>query len=412
MIGTILTSILYVFLFVTLYLQVFFLITFFEERENISSDIKKAEPSYYPSTTIIVPCWNEEKTVGGTIMSLLNLNYPKNKLNIVVVDDGSTDRTAEVVSKFTKNPQVTLIRKKNGGKDTALNAAIKNIKTELVGCLDADSFVDKDALKEIVHAFNEDPVLMAVTPMLIIHDPKTIIQKMQKTEYHLGAFLKRMLSSADGLNVTPGPFSLFRREVFDKIGLYRKAHNTEDMEFALRMQANHLRIRNVHTAHVYTSGPRTLYGLYKQRLRWAYGTMKNTLDYKFMIFKREYGVLGMITLPLSFIGVFIFLYNFGYAIFNIARLITDKIIQVSIVGFSFKPHLDYFFLNTTVIALLWYIFFCISLLFIWRGVKLAEGRFHLSMGIVYFIVLYALIAPLWFTRAVFNLAFSQNTTWR
>ena len=400
------------FLFVTLYLQVFFLITFFEERGKLAEITKKTKLSYHPSVTIIVPCWNEEKTVAGTIMSLLNLNYPKSKLNVVVVDDGSTDKTAEVVSRFTNNPQVSLIRKENGGKDTALNAAIVDAKTELVGCLDADSFVDKDALTEIANAFNKDPLLMAATPMLIIHEPKTIIQKLQRTEYHLGAFLKRMLSSADGLNVTPGPFTLFRREVFEKIGLYKKAHNTEDMEFALRMQSHHMRIRNIHTAHVYTYGPKTLYRLYKQRLRWSYGTMKNTLDYRFMIFRREYGILGMITLPLSFAGVFIFLYNFGFLLFHVGHIVVDKIIQTSVVGFSLKPHLDYFFLNTTVIALLWYIFFCISLLFIWRGVKLAEGRFRPSMSIVYFLVLYSIIAPLWFMRAIFNLAFSRSTAWR
>ncbi|MDD5152685.1 MAG: glycosyltransferase [Candidatus Pacebacteria bacterium] len=413
MIPTILTSILYVFLFVTLYLQVFFIITFFEEREGLALAPKKTKLSYYPSTTIIIPCWNEEKTVGATIRSVLNLNYPKNKLNIVVVDDGSTDKTAEVAESFTKNPQITLIKKENGGKDTALNTAIATIKTELIGCLDADSFVDKDALTEIARAFNGDPLLMAATPMLIIHEPKTIIQKMQKTEYHLGAFLKRMLSSSDGLNVTPGPLSIFRKEVFEKIGLYKKAHNVEDMEFALRMQANHMRIRNIHTAHVYTSGPKTLYRLYKQRLRWTYGTMKNTIDYRFMIFKREYGVLGMITLPLSFVGVFIFLYNFGFMLFRIGHTAFDKITQISVVGPSLTlPTFDSFFFNTNVMAILWYVFLFISLAFIWHGVKLAEGRFRPSMSIVYFIVLYMLIAPLWITRTIFNLAFSQSTTWR
>lgn len=105
-------GILYAFLFVTLYLEVFFLITFFEERSNIKGKPKNAKLSYYPSATIIVPCWNEESTVAGTVHSLLRLNYPKNKLNIFIVDDGSTDDTWEVVQKFANNPQITLMRKR------------------------------------------------------------------------------------------------------------------------------------------------------------------------------------------------------------------------------------------------------------------------------------------------------------
>ncbi len=411
MAEAIFNGILYVFLFLTLYLEVFFLITFFEEREKLSEKPTNKKLSYYPSATIIVPCWNEEKTVAGTIHSLLRLDYPKNKLNIFIIDDGSTDSTWEVIQKFVGNPQITLMRKENGGKHTAVNLGIKGSTTELVGCLDADSFVGKDALREMARAFNEDKSIMAVTPVLVVHDPKTILQKMQRTEYHTGTFLKRMLSPLDAINVTPGPFSIFRREVFTKIGLFREAHNTEDMEFALRMQSHHMRIRNVHTAHVHTSAPGTLYKLYKQRLRWAYGTMKNTLDYRFMIFRREYGILGMITLPLSFFGVFIFLYNFSFIAFHVVRSMSDKILEFRAVGLTF-PNFDSFYFNTDFMAILSYVFLGLGLVIIWNGVKLSEGRFRPSMGIFYFIVLYGIVAPLWFARAVWNVAFSQKTTWR
>lgn len=413
MVETFFNSILYMFLFVTLYLEVFFLITFFEERFKLAEKPKSEKLSRYPSTTIIVPCWNEEKTVAGTVHSLLRLNYPKDKLKIFIVDDGSTDSTWEAIQKFAHHPQIALFKKENGGKHTAVNLGIEKATTELVGCLDADSFVEENALLEIARAFNEDPLMMAATPMLVVHDPKTILQKMQKTEYHTGAFLKRMLSPLDAINVTPGPFSIFRKKVFNKIGLFKAAHNTEDLEFALRMQANHLRIRNVHTAHVHTSAPGTLYKLYRQRLRWAYGTMKNTLDYRFMIFRREYGILGMITLPLSFFGVFIFLYNFGFIAFHFLQNMFEKIVRVSTVGFSFAlPSFDSFFFNTDFIAILSYVFLGLGLFIVWNGVKLAEGRFRPSMSIFYFLILYGMVAPLWFTRAVINVALSKGTKWR
>lgn len=413
MLETISNSILYAFLFLTLFMEVFFLITFFEEREKLSRKHENPELSYYPSATIIVPCWNEEKTVLKTVKSLLDLNYPKDKLNIFIVDDGSTDHTWEVIQKFKDNPQITLIKKENGGKHTAVNLAIQESTSELVGCLDADSFVDKNALREMVHAFNEDKDIMAVTPVLVVHEPKTILQKMQKTEYHLGAFFKRMFSPLDGINVTPGPFSIFRKEVFEKIGLYTKAHNTEDMEFALRMQSHHMRIRNAHRAKVHTSAPGTLYKLYRQRLRWSYGTMKNTLDYRFMIFRKEYGILGMIVLPLSFFGVFVLLYNFSFVIFHSINRALEQFTEWSIVGISFSfPKFDSFFFNTDFMVILAYILLGLGLFIIWQGVRLAEGKFRPSMGILYFIVLYAIVAPLWFFRAVLNIIFSQGTKWR
>ncbi len=413
MVESIFNSILYIFLFVTLYIEVFFLITFFEKHDKLATKPMNGKLSYYPSTTIIVPCWNEGKTVSKTIHSLLRLNYPKNKLKIFIVDDGSTDNTWSVIQKFANNQQVTLIKKENGGKHTAVNLAIELTSSELIGCLDADSYVEMNALLEIADAFNNDAQLMAAIPTIVIHEPRTVLQKMQKTEYHMVAFFKRILSSLDAISVTPGPFSIFRKEVFEKIGLYKRAHNTEDMEFAMRMQSHHMRIRNIHVAHVHTSAPGTLHKLYRQRLRWAYGNIKNTLDYRFMMFSRKYGILGMIFLPLSFFGMFIFLYNFGFIAFHTIRSMIDKVIEISTVGLSFAlPSVDLFFFNTDFIPILSYVFLGLGFVIIWNGVKLVEGRFRPTMGIFYFLVLYGIVAPLWLVRAVLNVAFSRSTSWR
>ena len=86
------------------------------------------------------------------------------------------------MQKFAHNPQIALFHKENGGKHTAVNLGIEKANTDLIGCLDADSFVEKNALIEIAYAFNEDSTMMAATPVLIVHNPKTILQKMQKTE--------------------------------------------------------------------------------------------------------------------------------------------------------------------------------------------------------------------------------------
>lgn len=169
----------------------------------------------------------------------------------------------------------------------------------------------------------------------------------------------------------------------------------------------------MHTAHVHTTTPGTLYALYRQRLRWTYGIMKNTLDYRFMLFRREYGLLGMVVLPLSFMGVFIFLYNFGFIAFYTGKSIIEKIIEISVIGiYSSLPHFNLFFLNTDFTSLLSYILLGIGLFIIWNGTKLAEGRFRFTPGVFYFIILYGIVAPLWLTRATFNVALSKGSSWR
>ena len=94
-------------------------------------------------------------------------------------------------------------------------------------------------------------------------------------------------------------------------------------------------------------------------------------------------------------------------------MVANKMIEIGTVGFTFAfPRVDSFFLNTEFMSVLSYIFLGLGMVIIWNGVKLAEGRFRPSMGIFYFITLYGIVAPIWLTRAVFNLAFSRNTKWR
>lgn len=412
MIESIFSGIIYVFLFLNLYIWVFFLITFFEELPAITKP-EDSDLKLYPSVSIIVPCWNEERTVSGTIESLLALDYPKDKLHIIVVDDGSTDRTWHVIQKFTDDPQVTLAQKKNGGKHDALNHGLSMATTDLVGCLDADSFVEKNALIEIVRVFNAEQDVMAVTPTIIVKSPETLIQKMQHAEYNIVAFLRRMQSTLDAIQVAPGPFSIFRREVFQKIGGYRKAYNMEDMELTLRMQAHHMKIRSAHKAHVYTVPPRTPQGLYKQRLRWVSGGIKNNVDYRFMFFKRSYGLFGMLVLPLSFSAVFVFLYNFGFLITHLAYTVVNKVVEISVIGFSaLIPHFDIFFLSTDFAMLLAYVFLLLTIVISMNGTKIVTGRFQFSKNIVYLVLFYGILAPFWVSRGAFNAVFHGESKWR
>ena len=253
---TIMMVLFYVLAFLAVYVQVFLLVTFFEHRKEIFIRGEDITLLNYPTVTIIVPCYNEEKTVSLTVESLLSLNYPYDKLRIIVVDDGSRDNTWNVLQKYASNERISLFKKENGGKHTALNLGLEHTTSEFVGCLDSDSSVHPEALKRII-TFFKDTKTMAVAPSIVVRDPKNIIQYAQRAEYDMAHYTKKMLAFLQGIHVTPGPFSIFRKKVFDEIGNYRKSHHTEDQEIALRMHKNGLKIDHCPDAYVYTSSPNT-----------------------------------------------------------------------------------------------------------------------------------------------------------
>ncbi|MBX4181629.1 glycosyltransferase family 2 protein [Candidatus Parcubacteria bacterium] len=409
-------------LFLSLFFEVFLLITYFEvqgemraEDEMLAQFLTKPHSEVsFPTTTIIVPSFNEEKTVAATINSLLNLNYPKDKLNLILVDDGSTDNTLEVLNSFKNNPQVKVLTKENGGKHTAVNLALEHVETELVGCLDADSFVTADALKNIVPYF-DDVEVKAVTPSIKVYEPGNVIQHIQKTEYSWSIFLRRMLSSLGALYVTPGPFSIFRRQVFRELGNYKQAHMTEDMEIAMRMQKNYYKIVNSHRAHVYTVTPSTLKSLVKQRARWSYGFLNNAFDYRELFFNRKYGHFGMFIMPIATLSTFTSFIMVTHVVWGWVKRGLQMFNRFQAVGFSSNfslPSFDWFFVNTGVLTLVVTIAVVMTIYILYLSLKLADGKFKLHRGLLYYLFLYAFMAPLWLSKALFDTAFRRKVSWR
>ena len=366
----------------------------------------------HPKTTIIVPCYNEENTVKKTIYSLLALTYPKERLEIIMVDDGSVDNTWQVLQQFKNNSQVTLLSKKNGGKYTALNLGLEHASGELVGCLDADSFVDRNALLEIIPYFNS-PSVMAVTPAIKVYEPRTLIQYIQKAEYSLSIFIRRVFAELNTLFITPGPFSIFRKEFFDTFGGYRHAYNTEDLEIALRIQSNHYTIKNAHTASVYTVVPDTFRKLFAQRLRWTYGFLKNIFDYRFLFFSKQHGNLGFVVLPFATVSLFGALYFMGILGVSLVERVAAKILEVQIAGaHSLVKYIDWFYIETHSLVFLVYTLLLVTLVLIIIGKKLAREKRLWSFDVLFYLFLYGFIAPLWLAGAVYNVALSRKTYWK
>ena len=409
------TIILYGTTFLALYAQVFLIVSYFENRDDIKMDEKKKAPKRYPTVSIIVPCWNEANTIQKTVKSLLALKYPKNKIEIMLVDDGSTDNTWEKMLEYKDNPRITLVKKENGGKHTAVNLGIQTSKAELIGCLDADSFVHPEALSRIVSYF-EDKEVMSVAPNVIIFDPKNPIQIAQRVEYFMGVFLKKVLGMIGGIHVTPGPFSFYRKDVFEKIGGFRSAHKTEDMEIAYRIQINGMKIVNCHKAFVYTYSPKTIKGLYKQRLRWIYGFIMNTFDYRKYLFNKKFGVFAMFTVPFGAVGLVAVVHLFVTLFSNSVAFASSQINELSVRGINaleVSPKFDLFYVNINLITMLGITLYLVTMFTFIVGVKMSDEKIKFnSLGFVYFVLVYSFVAPFWILKAIYSAVVGREVKWR
>lgn len=406
-----------IFLFIAIYIQVFFLILFFEHKDIFGPDDGEDTPynlDDYLSVTFLIPCWNEQDTVKKTLESVLALDYPKHKFHIIAIDDGSKDDTWNILQEYKDHPQVTVLTKENGGKHSALNYGLTFVTTDLVASFDADTEINTNALMKAVPSFMKDEKLMALGGTVLIAEPKTFVQKAQQIEYEIFSFTKKMLGLAQGVFVVPGAFSLFRKEVFDIVGGYRNAHNLEDIELTMRMHTHGLKIDHAHNAIVRTKGPSTVRALYKQRLRWSHGFIMNMIDYRKLLFNRTYKNLGMFTLPMTVFSYFILLFVFGYSIYKVSLAVYDTALKLYLVGFSnFQiPPFDWFFVNTKIYAIM-AVFIYITLVSSYViGRKISKVEKHTFWNLPYFILIYSLLAPFWVIRSIYSWLTSKKVGWR
>ncbi len=295
--NTIATILLWFTYFISLYFAVFWLVIFLTKKK----EIVKKELKEFPFVTIVVPSYNEEERVGPTVEAALELDYPKDKFEIIVVDDGSKDDTSGVVKALQKKYKnsgfnLLLLQQENKGKGAAMNHALKSARGKYFICLDADSFVEKKALKIILPYFTDEDVA-AVLPALKVKDPKNTLQKLQWYEYIINMFYKELMSKLDCVHVTPGPFSVYSKRLLEKVGGFDEDNITEDLEIAFRFQANNYKIIQLLETNVLTLCPNNIKDLYKQRNRWFKGATLNAIAYRKMLFNRKYGDFGVIQVP-------------------------------------------------------------------------------------------------------------------
>lgn len=284
------------------------------KRKRLRNEIKH---DFYVPITVVVPAYNEEVTICKTVESLLNLDY--RIYEIVVVNDGSKDETAQrVIEHFqlheVKRPirkqllcqdklsvyenaigaqiPITLINKVNGGKADAINMGINASRYPYFVCMDADSILERDALKKIAVPMLENQNVVAVGSMIRISNdctfkngqmveqrlPKKLIPAFQVLEYERSFLASRILLDKFNANlIVSGAFGLFRKDAVIRVGGYQNGSMGEDMELIMKLHAYHranklpYRIKYAYEAVCWTQAPERFRDLLKQRKRWHLG---------------------------------------------------------------------------------------------------------------------------------------------
>ena len=423
--NTVLSIILWLTYLLSLYFSIFWFIVFLDQRTNFKNqDKKKAKLKKCPFVSVLIPAFNEEEVIKETIKSVLDLDYPKDKLEIIVINDGSTDNTKQevegLIDKY-KDRNIILINQENQGKAASLNNALKIARGEFFSCLDADSFVDKDTLKKMLALYeSNDSDLTIVTPALKVAKPYSLIQKFQRLEYIVAMFVARLMSYLDCIYVAPGPFSLYRTEIIRKLGGFDAGNLTEDQEIAYRVQKHHYKIKQCHDAYVHTIAPRNIQELYRQRNRWYKGSLINIVKYRKLMWNRRYGDFGIMQMS---INLLVFLLC-STALFFLAYFLVwpffKNIYNLYLIGFDIIPYLrdimdfdlSILSMNIPIIMIISFLFI-ISIMIFYLAHRNANERIR-KYGILYLIpyyLVYYLILSFMAVVIIVQVAIGKKQKW-
>ncbi len=392
----------------TLFCGCAMLLTMLSNRKMMFFDPK---PTRFPTVTIGVPAYNKAKEIGATLKSLLALDYPV-KPEIIVVDDASTDGTADVVRKFA-GVKLIQLKKNSGHKAVPLNVALKNAKGELFGFIDADTIMHKDALKSMVGYFS-DVQVAAVMPAMNTLPGKGILVRLQRIEYMITILSRKVLTFLNALFLTPG-CALFRTEVLRLVGGFDEHDITEDLEIGLRLKRAGWRIENSLNAVVWTGVPESFKAVTRQRVRWYRGMIQNLRRYHDLIGQKS--DLGVFVIPFLLLGGAIGIVVFASAMIYIAsNALLDSFNFVSALALS---GWDLSLLDLSYLSFQPNIFMFLSVLFIlifgtnfyFSTVAARQSKTGCLVDAIIFILIYTPLVGFWWVLSVVQEAVGADNVW-
>jgi cellulose synthase/poly-beta-1,6-N-acetylglucosamine synthase-like glycosyltransferase/peptidoglycan/xylan/chitin deacetylase (PgdA/CDA1 family)/spore germination protein YaaH len=286
------------------------------------------DANFRPKVTVIIPAFNEERVIESSVRRILDSTYPY--LDVIVVDDGSKDRTSEIVAAtYGDNPRVQLMTLVNGGKAKALNQALERATGEIIVALDADTQFEPETVLRLVRWFT-DPHIGAVAGNAKVGNRFNLVTRWQGVEYVTAQNIERKaLTRFDAIMVVPGAVGAWRRAALDDVGGYPEDTLAEDQDLTIAIQRKKWKVAYDEDAVAWTEAPESFRSLAKQRFRWSFGTLQCLWKHRKILRKGKPGGLAYIGIPQAW------LFQIIFAVISPA---IDLALVISIVGTAIRVH--------------------------------------------------------------------------
>ena len=257
---------------------------------------RKYQRNYEGSVSVLIPAYNEEKVIVNTVNSVLASSYPIKE--IIIINDGSTDKTLDVLQKeFSNNKNIIVITKSNGGKADALNFALDKVQSEIIITLDADTVFTDDTIRYLVKHFS-DPQVGAAAGNAKVGNRVNAITKWQALEYITSQNLdRRAFEVLNCISVVPGSVGAWRKQVVLEVGGFRDITLAEDADLTFSLLENGYKVIYEDKAVAYTEAPDSVRGFLNQRFRWMFGTIQTAWLHRNVFLRPKYKTLGIFMLP-------------------------------------------------------------------------------------------------------------------
>jgi cellulose synthase/poly-beta-1,6-N-acetylglucosamine synthase-like glycosyltransferase len=275
-------------------------------RRDLERNIILAKTSELPKFSLIVPAKDDETIVGRCLDALLNFDYPREKLEIVVVVGDSKDSTQQICMAYSeKNKDVVKVvcERKSKGKPAALNLAFAHSTGNIVGVFDADSVPNKDTLQKIASYFLDSSVAALQGSSISLNESQNMLTHVAAAEDK--AWFQGLLHGRERLSLFvafTGSCHFIRSSVLKEMGGWSESSLAEDVELSLKLVKNGRSVKFAPDIYCGQETPFNLQGLITQRTRWYRGYMEASLKYGNLL-----GAINrrVIDAELSLIGPFV-----------------------------------------------------------------------------------------------------------
>ncbi len=351
-----LTTTYFIIMFLSFYFFFFFIILI---ARNYGKFFLYPVLTKFYKVSVLIPAYNEGNTIGETIESVFNSNYPKKYLEVIAINDGSKDDTVKVVRKLMKKyNNLKLLNKENSGKADSLNQGIKIAKGDLIAVVDSDSFPEKDSIKKLIGYF-DDPKMGAVTSAVFIKNKEKFLERIQVLEYMILAFTRKLLDFIGSVYVTNGPLSVYRKSILEEVGGFDIKTVTEDVDITWNILSKGYKSAMCLDATVYTTAPETIKILWRQRVRWGVGGIQALIKYKKDFLKK--GMFGFFVMPFVSFSIFLSMAVFIFSTYILSKNLFQTYLSTK---YSYMANTYLFSLNEVTLHMSVLIYFAVLLFLI------------------------------------------------